>query len=156
MSTTTQNRVVQPYLVFGGNCDEAIKYYQQALGAELEMLMRFKECPDPCGCPPDWADKVMHSSLRIGDSVIMASDGCWEEKASGFSGFSLSLSVPDEAEADRRFGNLSKGGKVVMPMEKTFFAKRFGMVADRFGVSWMIIVPAEMPVPSREVESAVA
>ncbi len=150
------NRSVQPHLVFGGNCEEAVQYYQQALGAKLEMLVRFKECPDPCGCPADWADKVMHSSLRIGESVILASDGCWEEKVTGFSGFSLSLSVPDEAEADRRFETLSKGGKVIMPMEKTFFAKRFGMATDRFGVSWMIIVPAEVPVALRQVESALA
>jgi PhnB protein len=155
--TTEKNQtIVQPYLIFGGKCEEAIKFYHDAVGAEVEMMMRFKECPDPCGCPPDWADKVMHCSLRVGETVIMASDGCWEERASGFAGFSLSLSVPDEAEAARRFQALSKGGKVIMPMEKTFFAKTFGMVADKYGVSWMVIVPAEMPATSTKLESALA
>lgn len=154
MSTTKENECVQPYLVFGGNCEEAIRYYQKAIGAKLEMLMRFKECPDACGCPANWEDKIMHASLRIGDTVLMASDGCWEEKTTGFQGFSLSLSAPDESTANRRFDALLQDGKVIMPLDKTFFAKRFGMVADRFGVSWMIIVPAEEPIARRDLQTA--
>lgn len=156
MSTQTNSNVVQPYLVFGGKCEEAVSFYQKALGAEVQMLMRFKDCPDPSGCPEDWASKVMHCSLQIGESTIMASDGCWQERASGFQGFSLSLSLSNEADAKSRFEALSKGGKVIMPMEKTFFAKTFGMVQDSFGVSWMIIVPAEMPVGSERREHALA
>jgi PhnB protein len=141
MSTT--NSIVQPYLFFDGRCDEAIEFYRQALGATVEYLVRFKDSPDPTMCQPG-ADpnKVMHANLRIGGSQVMASDGQCQGKAN-FQGFALSLSVPTEAEADRRFAALAEGGNVVMPLGKTFFSPRFGMVADRFGVSWMIIVPAE-------------
>ena len=135
---------VQPYLTFGGRCQEAVDFYRDALGAEVEMLMRFKESPDtppPGMVPANWGDKVMHCSLKIGDTVLMVSDGC----ASGenFQGFSLSLTVANEAEVDRKFAALSDRGQVTMPLGKTFFAKRFGMLVDRFGVSWMVIVPAE-------------
>ena len=135
---------VQPYLTFGGRCQEAVDFYRDVLGAEVEMLMRFKECPDtppPGMIPANWGDKVMHCSLKIGDTVLMASDGC----ASGenFQGFSLALTVANEAEADRKFAALSKSGQVTMPLGKTFFSKRFGMLVDRFGVNWMVNVPAE-------------
>lgn len=133
--------LVQPYLNFNGCCEEALAFYQAALGAELEMLMRFRESPDeppPGMIPPDWGDKVMHASLRIGDSVVMASDGGCKDKA-GFAGFSLTLSVADPAEAERRFSSLAEGGQVQMPLGETFFASSFGMVADRFGVPWMVI-----------------
>ena len=105
------------------------------------MLMRFKESPDTSMCPPGpgSADKVMHASFRIGETTLMASDGRCEGKPS-FQGFALSLTVPNEAEADRKFAALADGGQVQMPLAKTFFSPRFGMVADRFGVSWMIIV----------------
>jgi PhnB protein len=133
---------VQPYLFFDGRCEEAIEFYRTALGAEVMMLMRFKENPEPPQpgmVPPGSEDKVMHSCLRIGDTNVMASDGrCMGQP--GFKGFSLSLSVPSEAEADRLFTSLSDGGQVQMPLTKTFFSPRFGMVADRFGVSWMILV----------------
>ncbi|MDX9863069.1 MAG: VOC family protein [Rhodospirillales bacterium] len=132
---------VQPYLFFNGRCAEAIEFYRKALGAEVEMLMRFKESPD--GCPPKMGDvdpeSVMHASLRIGEAVIMASDGCASEPMS-FKGFSLSLTAVDEAEADRLFTVLADGGEVQMPLGQTFFSPRFGMVADRFGVGWMIYV----------------
>jgi PhnB protein len=131
--------LVQPYLFFDGRCEEAIEFYRKALGAEVTMLMRFKESPDPGVCLPGSEDKVMHSNLRIGDTTVMASDGRCHGKPS-FHGFSLSLSARDEAEADRLFAALSDGGQVQMPLAKTFFSPRFGMVADRFGVSWMIIV----------------
>ncbi len=132
---------VQPYLFFAGRCEQAIEFYRSALGAKVEMLKRWKESPDPQMCAPGFEDKVMHASLSIGDTTLMASDGP-DAKSGNFQGFSLSVSVADEAEADRRFAALGEGGKVLMPLGKTFFSPRFGMVTDRFGVSWMVIVPA--------------
>lgn len=136
---------VQPYLNFGGRCEEALGFYRAALGAEVEMLMRFRESPDeppPGMIPPGWGDKVMHASVRIGDSVVMASDGGCTDKP-GFAGFSLTLSVADSAEAERRFAALADGGQVLMPLGETFFATSFGMLADRFGVQWMVIAMKE-------------
>jgi PhnB protein len=133
---------VQSYLFFDGRCEEAVEFYKKALGAKVEMLMRFKEAPDPPPpgmVPPGFDDKVMHTSFRIGDTVVMASDGCVERKAN-FQGFSLSLAVAKEAEADRFFAALADGGQVQMPLGKTFWSPRFGMVTDRFGVGWMINV----------------
>ena len=131
---------VQPYLFFDGRCAEAVEFYQRALGAKVEMLMRFKESPEPEQLPPGAdPEKVMHCSLRIGEARIMASDGRCQGQPS-FQGFSLSLDVPGEAEADRLFNALADGGQVQMPLSKTFFSPRFGMVADRFGVPWMIVV----------------
>jgi PhnB protein len=138
--------LVQPYLMFGGRCQEAIDFYRNAVGAEVEMLMRFKESPEPTPpgmIPANWDDKIMHACLKIGDTQVMASDGCASSGAD-FKGFSLSLTVANEAEADRKFAALSDGGKVTMPLGQTFFARRFGMAVDRFGVSWMVIVPAEI------------
>jgi PhnB protein len=128
---------VQPYLFFDGRCEEALGFYRSALGATDTMLMRFKDSPDPQMCPPGAGDKVMHASFRIGDSEVMASDGQCSGRPS-FQGFSLSIAARDEAEAERLFAALADGGQVQMPLTKTFFAARFGMVADRFGVSWMI------------------
>jgi len=133
---------VEPYLFFNGRCEEAIQFYQKVLGAKVEMLMRFKDSPappEPGMIPPGSENKVMHASVRIGDSLVMASDGQCAGQAK-FQGVSLSLSAPDAAAADRVFGALAEGGQVQMPMTKTFFSPRFGMVADRFGVSWMVIV----------------
>jgi PhnB protein len=133
---------VQPYLFFDGRCEEALEFYRGALGAEVTMLLRMKDSPEPHEpgmLPPGAGDKVMHTSFRIGDTTLMASDGRCLGKPS-FQGFSLSLSVPNEAEAERLFTALADGGQVQMPLAKTFFSPRFGMVADRFGVSWMIIV----------------
>ena len=137
--------LVQPYLMFGGRCDEAVEFYRKSIGAEVEMLMRFKESPDeppPGMMPPNWGDKVMHASIKFGDTQVMASDGC--ETTSNFQGFSLALSVASEADAARKFGALSDGGKVTMQLTKTFFAKSFGMLTDKFGINWMVIYPAEM------------
>jgi PhnB protein len=136
---------VQPYLFFDGRCEEAIAFYQRALGAKVEMLMRFRENPDPQPgmCPPGSEDKVMHASLRIGEAVVMVSDGLAAGKPD-FKGFSLSLDAKDEPEADRLFGALAQGGQVRMPLGKTFFSPRFGMLTDRFGVGWMVIVPQAM------------
>jgi PhnB protein len=136
--------IVQAYLSFDGRCEEAVEFYRRALGAEVTMLMRFKESPDappPGMVPPGAENKVMHASLRIGETVVMASDGRCVGKPS-FHGFCLSISVANEAEADRVFAALADGGTVQMPLGKTFFSPRFGMVNDRFGVPWMVIVPA--------------
>ncbi len=139
MSTKNGNRMVQPYLFFEGRCEEAIEFYRNALGAQVEMLMRFKDSPDPTLCQPGAGDKIMHASFRIGEATLMASDGrC--QGAPSFQGFALSLTVPEEAEATRLFAALGEGGQVQMPLAQTFFSPRFGMVADRFGVSWMIYV----------------
>jgi PhnB protein len=133
---------VQPYLFFDGRCEEAIEFYRKTLGAEVTMLMRFKDSPEPHEpgmVPPGSENKVMHASFRIGDTTVMASDGQCVGKPS-FQGFSLSLTVLNDAEAERLFAALADSGKVQMPLTKTFFSSRFGMVADRFGVAWMIIV----------------
>ena len=146
MSTTKDHRMIQPYLFFNGSCEEAVEFYRKALGAEVEMMMRFKDSPEPPKpgmVPPGFENKIMHASFRIGETTVMASDGCGAEKAS-FQGFSLSLAVPNETAADRAFAALADGGQVRMPLAKTFWSPRFGMVADRFGVGWMIsVVPAE-------------
>jgi PhnB protein len=144
MTTTKSNPVqsLQPYLFFGGRCEEAIEFYRSALGAEVTMLMRFRESPEPGMCAPESENKVMHASLRIGDFTLLVSDGRCEGKAA-FQGFALSLTLPDEAEAERLFASLADGGQVQMPLTKTFFSPRFGMVTDRFGVSWMLMVAPE-------------
>ncbi len=134
---------VQPYLFFDGRCEEALAFYRAVLGAEVTTLMRFKDSPEPMTpgmCPPGSEDKVMHANFRIGETTLMASDG----RAMGkpvFQGFSLSISPPTDAEAERLFKALGEGVEGQMPLTRTFFASSFGMVADRFGVSWMIIVP---------------
>jgi len=132
---------VQPYLNFDGRAEEAIEFYRKALGAEVLMLMRFKECPDTKSgtISPGTENKVMHSCLRIGDTQVMVSDGYCKGKPS-FQGISLSLAVANQAEANSKFAALADGGQVQLPLNKTFFSPSFGMVADRFGVSWMIIV----------------
>ena len=135
---------VQPYLMFNGRCEEAIEFYKKALGAKVEMLMRFKDSPEPPQpgmCPPGSDNKVMHASLRIGETTVMASDGHCQGKPS-FQGFSLSVSAANDSEAERLFAALGNGGQVQMPLTKTFFSSRFGMVGDRFGVTWMVIVAA--------------
>ena len=132
----------QPYLFFDGRCEEAAEFYRSALGAEVTMLSRFKDCPEPRApgmVPPGAENKVMHMSLRIGETTVLASDGRCQGRPS-FQGFALSLAVPNDAEAERLFSSLADRGQVQMALSKTFFSSRFGMVADRFGVSWMIIV----------------
>jgi len=136
---------IQPYLFFSGRCEEALEFYCTAIGAEVEMVMRFNESPEPL--PPGvlqegFEAKVMHSSFRVGDAMIMASDGC-DDKTT-FSGFSLALLVPTIADADRVFAALADGGQVQMPLAKTFWSPRYGMVQDKFGVSWMVMVPGEV------------
>jgi PhnB protein len=132
---------VQSYLFFDGRCEEAIEFYKKTLGAKVDMMMRFKESPEPQPpgmCPPGSEDKIMHAAFHIGDTQVMASDG----RAQGqpkFEGFALSLDAKTEAEATKLFNALADGGKVQMPLTKTFFSPSFGMVADRFGVGWMVI-----------------
>ena len=130
---------VQPYLFFDGRCEEAIGFYQTALGAKVDMMMRFKESPDPAACTPGSENKIMHAAFKVGDTQVLASDGRCQGKPT-FQGFSLTINAKDEAEADRLFAALGAGGQVQMPLTKTFFSPRFGMVADRFGVGWMILV----------------
>ena len=136
---------VEPYLFFDGRCEEAIEFYRRALGAEVTMLMRWKDCPEQPKnkdmIPPGSENKVMHASFRIGDTIVMASDG-HNKGAPVFKGFSLSLTVANDADAERYFSALSDGGQVTMPLTKTFFSSRFGMLTDRFGVGWMVIVAA--------------
>lgn len=133
---------IQSYLFFSGRCEEALEFYRTALGAEVQMILRFNECPDPV--PADmlaggFENKIMHASLKVGDSILMASDGCGQ--ATGFDGFSLSLTLPDEAACQKAFAALSAGGEVTMPLGKTFWSPCFGMVKDPFGVGWMITIP---------------
>jgi PhnB protein len=133
---------VQPYLFFDGRCEEALTFYKKAIGAQVEMMMRFKESPEPpkAGmCPPNSDDKIMHACFKIGDTSVMASDGRCQGHPK-FEGVALSITAKDDAEADKVFAALADGGQVQMPLTKTFFSSRFGMVADRFGVGWMIIV----------------
>jgi PhnB protein len=153
MNNITNNQSVEPYLFFGGRCEEALAFYRKTLGADVQMLTRFKDAPGTCGVPEDWAEKIMHANLRIGETTVLVSDGCWTERSKAFEGFALSLSVPNEAEADRRFNALAAGGQIKMPMDKTFFAQRFGLVTDRFGVCWMVIVPAEEHVAAGKREA---
>jgi PhnB protein len=130
---------VQPYLDFNGRCDEALEFYKKALGAKIGMVMRWKDSPDKSMVTPQNADKVMHSQFQIGDTTVMASDGRSGGKPN-FHGIMLSISANSEAAADKLFAGLADGGQVQMPMGKTFFSPRFGMVADKFGVGWMILV----------------
>jgi PhnB protein len=133
---------VQPYLFFEGRCEEAIGFYRGALGAEVTELMRSGDSPDPSMRLPGGEEKIIHASLRIGDLTVMASDGRCRGQPS-FQGFSLALTVPDRAAADRLASALAEnGGQVLMPLGETFFSPAFGMVSDRFGVSWMIVVQA--------------
>lgn len=136
---------IQPYLMFSGRCDEAVAFYQQALGAELLMLMRYKDSPEPPApgmVAPGSEDKVMHVSLRIGNTTVMASDGdCGGTP--DFRGVTLYLEADDAAAAERLYNALADGGQVHMPLGKTFWSPCFGMLADRFGVAWMVSVPMQ-------------
>ncbi|MCA9115570.1 MAG: VOC family protein [Planctomycetaceae bacterium] len=140
MTTAT----ITPYLFFSGRCEEAIEFYRAKLNAELEMLMRFSESPDPAPpgmLAPGYENKVMHASVKIQGVSLMMSDGCGEE--SSFDGFRLALTVPTEAEAHQAFDALAEGGSVQMPLSQTFWSPCYGMVTDRFNVGWMVMVPGE-------------
>jgi len=135
---------IQPYLFFEGRAEEALEFYQKSLGAKVEAVIRYKENPDPKHNPPNSADKVMHCNFRIGDTQVMASDGNCSGKPN-FQGFSLTFNAKDEADAKRRFNALAEGGQVNLPLSETFFAKSFGMVADRFGLNWMVMAGPKNP-----------
>jgi PhnB protein len=133
---------VEPYLFFNGRCEEALEFYKKAIGIETVRILRFKDCPEPAQpgmVPPGSENKIMHCAFRIGESTILGSDGrC--QGSQKYEGFALTIKVATEAEADRLFAGLSEGGQVQMPLTKTFFSPRFGMVADKFGMTWMIII----------------
>ena len=139
-----KDQAVQPYLFFGGRCDEALAFYGKAIGAKVEFLMRYKESPEPPPpgmVPPGYENKVMHASFRVGQSRLMASDGCGETP--NFQGFSLAINATDEAEARKCFTALSQGGQVKMPLTKTFWSPCFGMLTDKFGIGWMVSVEGQ-------------
>jgi PhnB protein len=136
---------IVPYLFFEGRCQEALDFYRDQLGAEILMIMRYKESPASLEMVPLGNDeKILHATFRIGDGEVMASDGMCAGNAA-FQGFSLSIPAPDAAHAKRVFDALADGGTVQMPLSETFFSPSFGMVADKFGVGWMVVVPAPMP-----------
>lgn len=133
---------VEAYLFFNGRCEEAIEFYKTALGAQVEMMLRFHDMPTPHeegAIPPGMEDKIMHASLRIGDTLVMASDGNCADTAR-FDGFSLHIEAPSNEKADQLFHGLAENGTITMPLEKTFWSPYFGMVTDRFGVNWMVDV----------------
>jgi PhnB protein len=129
---------ITPYLDFGGRCEEAVNFYKKALGAEVSMMMRFGEAPDKSMMTPGTENKIMHVTMRIGDNELMASDGR-NQGTSEFKGIALALNAKDAADAERMFKALSEGGQVRMPLTKTFFSPSFGMLADKFGVGWMVM-----------------
>lgn len=136
---------IVPYLFFEGRCEEALNFYRDKLGAQIVMMMRYKESPESCeNIPPGNEEKIMHATLRIGDGEVMASDGMMGPPTP-FQGFSLSIPAKDGADAKRIFEALADGGTVQLPLTETFFSPSFGMLADKFGVAWMVIVPAPMP-----------
>jgi PhnB protein len=140
MTTISSNSTVQPYLFFNGRCEEALNFYRDSVGAEVQIVMRLSDTPEPPpGMKPGQENKVMHAICRIGTNTFMASDGMCEGEPN-FEGFCLAITVPDESEADRVFNSLAEGGKVEMPLMQTFWAPKFGMVEDRFGVGWMVSV----------------
>ena len=142
---TMTNTQVQPYLFFGGRCEEALAFYRKALDAQIDMVSKYSDSPEPAPpgmLAPGYENKVMHCQFRVGGSTIMASDGCREDDKTG-AGFKLALSVATEAEADRAFAVLADGGNVTMPLSKTFWSQKFGMVTDRFGIEWMVNVAGE-------------
>lgn len=141
-----QQATVQTYLFFNGRCEEAVKFYQSAVGAKVGEVMRFKDSPDPVPeemIPPGFEDKIMHCDITIGQTMVMASDGCGDVQP--FQAFRLALTVPTESDADRVFDALADGGSIDMPLGKTFWSPRFGMLTDKFGVGWMVMVSGEAP-----------
>jgi PhnB protein len=138
---------VQSYLMFNGRCEEAIEFYKKALGAKVEMVMRFKDAPEG-QCSPGNENKIMHSSFQIGDTVLMATDGMMNPDKPEFKGISLTLNPKTEAECERLLNALADGGQVHQPLIKTFFSPKFGVVADKFGVSWMVLVEQAQSKPA--------
>lgn len=141
---------VQPYLFFAGRCQEALDFYEKAVGATTLFKMHFKDAPPPeqsgpdCESVPGWDEKIMHASFSIGSSTLMASDGMGKE-AQAFKGFSLSISVKTNEEGERVLHALAEGGKISMPFQKTFWTSGFGMAQDKFGMGWMVSVEQAPP-----------
>ena len=140
---STNKTTVQSYLFFNGNCEQAVEFYKKALGAVVKLSLRYKDSPEKGNIPPGSENKIMHTSFNVGDTLIMASDACMGDPVK-FDGFSLALSVATEAEAERAFKALSDGGQVKMPLTKTFWSPKFGMLTDKFGIGWMVSVPGPM------------
>jgi len=139
--TVQQTATVQPYLFFDGKCEEALDFYKGAIGAKVDMMMRFKEAPDQSQMQPNTGEKVMHAAFHVGTTQVLASDGHCAGKPS-FQGFGLALNAKNDAEAEKLFAAVGNGGQVLQPLTKTFFASKFGMVADKFGIMWMVIAEA--------------
>jgi len=140
------NTTIHPYLFFNGTCEAALEFYKTALGAQVDMVMRYRDNPDsppPGMIPEGYDDKIMHASFQVGGAMVMASDGCDDNPA--FAGFSLHLGVETEDDAKRFFNALAEGGQVTMPLDKTFWSPLFGMVQDKFGLGWMISVESDTP-----------
>ncbi len=136
---------IDPYLIFNGNCAEAMRFYERALGAKLEVMMKTSDAPKEAQVPPGAPDSVLHARLALDGRILMASDDMAGHVYEGMKGFSLSLSCPDVAEGERKFKALAEGGKVTMPFQKTFFSEGFAMLVDRFGTPWMINVQPAKP-----------
>jgi PhnB protein len=136
---------IEPYLFFNGRTEEALEYYRRTLDAKVEFVMHFKDNPEPAHNPPGMDDKVMHATVTIGDGIVMASDGMKADGKPSFQGFSLTYNAKDEADAKKRFDALAKDGQVQMPFGETFFARAFGGVVDKFGLSWMVIAGPKNP-----------
>ena len=137
-----QNETVQPYIFFDGKCEEALEFYKGAIGAQVDMMMRFKEAPDQSQMQPNTGEKVMHAAFHVGTTQVLASDGHCAGKPS-FQGFGLALNAQNDAEAEKLFTAVGNGGQVLQPLTKTFFASKFVMVADKFGIMWMVIAEAK-------------
>ncbi|MEP6997652.1 MAG: VOC family protein [Betaproteobacteria bacterium] len=128
---------LNPYLVFNGQCETAFKFYAECLGGKIEMMTPHRGTPVEQHVSAEWQDKILHARLKVGDDVLMGSDappGRYEAPK----GFSVSIQIKDAADAERIFGALAEKGTVRMPLEKTFWATRFGMLVDRFGIPWMV------------------
>ncbi|SEO70296.1 PhnB protein [Rhodospirillales bacterium URHD0017] len=136
--TVQQTETVQPYIFFDGKCEEALEFYKGAIGAKVDMMMRFKEAPDQSQMQPNTGEKVMRAAFHVGTTQVLASDGHCAGKPS-FQGFGLALNAKNDAEAEKLFTAVGKGGQVLQPLTKTFFASKFGMVADKFGIMWMVL-----------------
>jgi PhnB protein len=134
---------VTPYLHYDGNCEAAFKFYEKELGAKIEMLMRYEDAPPDMPTTPESKKKVMHARLSLDGGVLLGSDSPPQHFQKP-QGFSVTLTVDDPAEAERKFNALCKGGNVYMAFDKTFFAKGFGMGTDKYGIPWMVISPMEM------------
>ncbi len=141
--TTSQTKRLEPYLFFDGRCEEAIEFYKKSIGAEAGMMMRVGDSPEGGGNGVP-KDKILHATFFVGNTLVMASDG-WAKGQPKFEGFCLSINAKDEAESKKLFDALSEGGQVTQPLIKTFFSPSFGMVKDKFGVHWMVLVPQAMP-----------